>query len=182
MERDRRCRGVATEDTFTPTPSKDAVEALAQVLWMADPGHTTTWPQAPLPHKRRCCAMSRAALAAIGGREVALEAALHTVKAECDIYISTHHASCMCGACASWRTSDAAIALPRSTAAEAVRHLAACADGGAQTLAQVSLWLRQHPETAAEFERALFPADSLLQICASIARAVRPFGEGDADA
>ena len=51
-------------------------EGLAQVLWIADPDHTTSWSQAPLSTKRRCRAMASAVLAAIGGTEAALRAAL----------------------------------------------------------------------------------------------------------
>ena len=114
--------------------------------------------------------MARAALASIGGREVALEAALHTVKAECDIYISTHHASCMCGACASWRTSDIAIALPRSTAAEAVRELVGDGDHALSVLLAVKAQTPDGP--------LLVMVDDAI---AALRDALRPFvGEGDA--
>jgi hypothetical protein len=152
-------------------PSDDVVASLADLLAEAEGS----------AEGNGYVAMARAALSAIGAREAAFEGSLGMFGAdEPTVRKCIADGECyMVGTGTAQAVLDA-FSLPPSAAAEAVRHLAACADGGAQTLAQVSLWLRQHPETAAEFERDLFPADSLLQICASIARAARPFGEGDA--
>lgn len=165
-------------------PTDAQVEALARALWEAE-GEHDSWPEDHGPQweqderidRERCRAMARAALASIGVRELAMEAALAN--------LLDYQANALLQALdGGWgdaiRQCRVALALPPSAAAEAVRGLAECADGGAQTLAQVALWLREHPEIAAEFERDMYPGDSLIQIAARIAKAARPFGEGEA--
>lgn len=153
-----------------PAPSDDDVEALARVLCESSGYHTSSlqpagatlvpvaWEDAPDGLRDYFRHQVRAALGAIGGREAALEAALNTVKAECDIYVGAHHGGCMCGACASWRNADAALALPPSAAAGAVRELVEA--------------VNTHPHLCSE---------CTCDLCQRVRAALKPFvGKGDA--
>ena len=159
-------------------PSEDAVEAMRQALLMELPeaARAEMLQGATVVLDEWLTDMARAALAAIGGREAALEAALRrciTVE-----HMDTHMPLAVRDA------GKAALALQPSAAAEAVRELATKATADAAVMAEIAQWVESHEETCnmdPQFQRTICTAEGLWDNAKALRDAAQPFvGEGDA--